>query len=72
MLTGRAPWPDCSNAAQAILRICSHTGDLPSEFPAVGQDGMTAPLHKLLARCLARDPAKRPTAAEVLNDEYFK
>ncbi|GLW10680.1 hypothetical protein Misp01_58080 [Microtetraspora sp. NBRC 13810] len=55
--TGRPPFGD--DAIPVILnRILNHEPDL---------DGIEAPLRGLLAECLAKDPARRPTAQQVLD-----
>ncbi|WP_182906894.1 serine/threonine-protein kinase [Microbispora sp. H13382] len=55
--TGRAPFG--ADAIPAIInRILHHEPDL---------DGVEAPLRDLLTACLAKDPARRPAAREILD-----
>ncbi|WP_017583706.1 serine/threonine-protein kinase [Nocardiopsis valliformis] len=55
-LTGRGPFGD-GHPSAVIYRIGHQDPDL---------DGVPASLHDLLTACLDKDPARRPTAAQVL------
>ena len=69
LATGRAPYARSPPAA-----VLSHIVSGPS--PALQRDGGThkysAAFAEMVASCLARDPAARPSAEELLNSSFFK
>ncbi|WP_203827672.1 serine/threonine-protein kinase [Actinoplanes palleronii] len=58
-LCGRMPW-DASTVTQMVR---AHVYARPAPLPAV--PGLPAPVVQLVTRCLAKDPADRPSAIEV-------
>ncbi|WP_067495660.1 serine/threonine-protein kinase [Actinoplanes sp. TFC3] len=58
-LTGRLPWP-AGNTTEALR---AHLYEDPEPIPSL--PGLPAEVVDLCMRCLAKDPADRPTAAEV-------
>ena len=54
--TGRPPFGDGDSVVVLYRIVC--------EAPAI--DGIPAPLHDLIARCLTKDPAGRPRPAELM------
>lgn len=67
MISGKPPWPSKSNVPAAILMIAQAEGG-PTEIPA--EDASPGCLD-LMNKCFARDPAVRPSAAELLNHPYI-
>jgi serine/threonine protein kinase len=57
--TGRKPYPNATTPAALIYRIVHDEPDL-SDMPGG--------LHDLIARCMAKDPAARPTAREIIDE----
>lgn len=64
MATKSPPWSDM-NPYAAIFAICSSkpVPALPSDFSQKARDFVRV--------CLIRDPAKRPTASELLQDKFI-
>ncbi|GHJ47070.1 hypothetical protein Cs7R123_44120 [Catellatospora sp. TT07R-123] len=58
-LTGMLPWPP----GTPTQRLRDHIRQPPRELPTV--DGLPPDLAALCMACLAKDPARRPTAAQV-------
>ncbi|HYN95746.1 MAG TPA: serine/threonine-protein kinase, partial [Pilimelia sp.] len=58
-VTGRLPW----HAATTTQMLKAHRYVEPEPLPAV--DGLPAEVADLCARCLAKDPADRPTSTEL-------
>ncbi len=58
-LAGRLPWPD--GTPTHVLR--SHLLAEPAPLPHIR--GLPDGVNRLIARCLAKDPARRPTAGQV-------
>ncbi|MEH1164165.1 protein kinase [Micromonospora sp. CPCC 205539] len=58
-LTNELPW----SAETPTQMMIAHVYVDPAPLPAI--DGVSPEVHRLLDRCLARDPADRPDAAEV-------
>jgi serine/threonine protein kinase len=56
--TGRKPYPNATTPAALIYRIVHDQPNL-SEMPAG--------LHDLITKCMAKDPAARPTAREIID-----
>ncbi|RLN23303.1 mitogen-activated protein kinase kinase kinase A-like [Panicum miliaceum] len=65
LATGRAPWVDLRDLLAAVHRI-GYTDAVP-EVPA----WMSAEARDFLARCFARDPRDRPTAARLLEHPFL-
>jgi serine/threonine protein kinase len=57
--TGRKPYPNATTPAALIYRIVHDQPNL-TEIPG--------DLHDLIARCMAKDPAARPTAREIIDE----
>jgi serine/threonine-protein kinase len=58
-LTGGLPW----NASSTAEVVTAHRSVRPKALPAI--EGMPAAVSELYLRCLAKDPADRPTSREV-------
>jgi YVTN family beta-propeller protein len=57
--TGRDPFPGPTTPAALLYRIVHGEPDL---------SGVPGELHDLVARCLAKDPAARPTARDIIDE----
>jgi serine/threonine protein kinase len=57
--TGRKPYPNATTPAALVYRIVHDEPNL-SDIPG--------DLHDLIARCMAKDPAARPTARDIINE----
>ncbi|ETV83635.1 STE/STE11 protein kinase [Aphanomyces astaci] len=66
MLTGRTPWQEYSNPLTAMYKIVSSesTPKVPADLPPEATSFLTV--------CFQRDPAKRPTASELLHSAFLK
>lgn len=60
LLTGRGPYGDASGPALAVAHLEGEPADLAVEH------GVEPPLARLLLRCLAKNPASRPTTRDVV------
>ncbi|CAD7926026.1 unnamed protein product [Amoebophrya sp. A120] len=68
MASGRAPWSElCFDNNIAMLMRIAMTDDVP-EIPA----HLSATARNFVARCLTRDPQKRPTAKELLLHDFVQ
>lgn len=67
MATGSVPWSECDfdNPVAAILKI-----GLEDEIPKI-PDSLSHDLRDLIAQCLQRDPACRPTAQQLLKHRFL-
>lgn len=66
MATGRRPWANLDNEWAIMYHIAAgHKPQLPSP-EQLSQEG-----RNFLARCLEHDPAKRPSAVELLSDPWM-
>jgi len=63
---GRAPLSDVS-VIKAVFRIASDS----APPPAPARAGLSTPVLALVASCLRRNPAERPSAAELLEHPFF-
>ena len=65
MATGKSPWAHYDNpvAAMFAIAVANELPPLPSDLSADGAD--------FLAACFRRDPAQRPTAAELLRHPFL-
>ncbi|PNW70648.1 hypothetical protein CHLRE_17g728700v5 [Chlamydomonas reinhardtii] len=64
MLTGAHPWPHLDNQWTAMFTIAK-TEEGPPRPKGIGEEAK-----RFLDKCLQFDPAKRPTAAELLQDPF--
>lgn len=66
MATGRRPWANLDNEWAIMYHIAAgHKPPLPSP------DQLSEEGRRFISRCLVHDPAKRPSAAELLNDPWM-
>jgi serine/threonine protein kinase len=66
MVTGKPPWPECNSMWAAVYKIANSKG-LPTEIPKdLGEDMMD-----FLEKTFERDPAKRPSAEELLQHRWI-
>lgn len=66
MATGRRPWANLDNEWAIMYHIAAgHKPQLPSP------DQLSEEGRNFLARCLEHDPAKRPSAVELLSDPWM-
>lgn len=63
LFTGTHPWG--GNAAHAVYRVC-----FSSDSPAL-PDSLSVPARSFIEECLKREPAERPTAAELLAHPFL-
>lgn len=66
MATGRRPWANLDNEWAIMYHIAA--GQLP---PLPSREQLSELGQNFLMRCLQRDPTKRPTAMELLNDPWI-
>ncbi|GMH60327.1 hypothetical protein TrST_g5641 [Triparma strigata] len=71
MITGEAPWKSLGLRTPVALFYHIQTGDEPPPLPEKVKKECPG-LCRIILRCFARDPAKRPKALELLNDEWFR
>ncbi len=64
MLTGTHPWPHLDNQWTAMFTIAK-CEEGPPRPKGIGEEAA-----RFLDKCLQFDPAKRPTAAELLQDPF--
>ncbi|CUA77706.1 hypothetical protein RSOLAG22IIIB_12777 [Rhizoctonia solani] len=65
IFTGKVPYPECQGDAGVIMAIMK--GILPTRpMDRLGNDERNNKMWELMVSCWHRDPAARPTAAEVL------
>jgi serine/threonine protein kinase len=62
---GNVPWPAFAGAGQALLHISGAAG-----VPVV-PDNVSAAAGDFIRRCTQRDPADRPSAADLLDDPWL-
>jgi serine/threonine protein kinase len=67
MVTGRPPWPESDSMWAAVFKIANSTG-LP---PGIPKD-LSPDMMNFLERCFERDPAKRASAAELLDHKWLR
>lgn len=66
MATGRRPWANLDNEWAIMYHIAAgHKPQLPSA------DQLSEAGRRFVARCLEHDPARRPSAAELLRDPWI-
>ncbi|CAK9441225.1 uncharacterized protein LODBEIA_P50940 [Lodderomyces beijingensis] len=66
MATGRRPWANLDNEWAIMYHIAAgHKPQLPAP------DQLSAEGRRFISRCLEHDPAKRPSAVELLNDPWM-
>ncbi|KAI5970518.1 SSK2 [Candida margitis] len=66
MATGRRPWANLDNEWAIMYHIAAgHKPPLPSP------DQLSEEGRRFISRCLVHDPAKRPSAVELLNDPWM-
>ncbi len=67
LMSGKHPWSHCTNDYNILYNIATTT-----EYP-VDLDSLVCSDEwmRIIKACLQRDPAARPTAAHLLNDEMF-
>lgn len=70
LLSGRPPWNDATSSATVMIQIAS-MNPLDSLDSAI-RDGISNKCKAFLKRCFTRDPNKRPTAKELLQDPLMK
>ncbi|KAB2619653.1 mitogen-activated protein kinase kinase kinase YODA-like [Pyrus ussuriensis x Pyrus communis] len=61
MFTGKPPWSECTGP-QVMFKMLNRIPDIPETLSAEGKD--------FLHWCFRRDPAKRPSAAELLEHPF--
>lgn len=66
MVTGAAPWPECSSVWRAVYQIANATGPPPLDNPRISDE-----LREFLKALFIRDPARRPSAEELLRHPYL-
>ncbi|GMH87519.1 hypothetical protein TL16_g10879 [Triparma laevis f. inornata] len=71
MITGEAPWKSLGLRTPVALFYHIQTGEDPPPLPDKIKKDCPG-LCRIILRCFARDPAKRPTSATLLDDEWFK
>ncbi|CUA73447.1 Tyrosine-protein kinase CSK [Rhizoctonia solani] len=65
ILTGKVPYPECRRDFHVVMRV--QKGILPTRpMDSLGNDERSNRMWELMVSCWNRDPAARPTAAEVL------
>lgn len=69
-ITGRPPWPEKSNAPQAILMIAQ--AEYPTQLPTVESGAITQNCLNFVMKCFKKDPKLRPSAEELLEEPYLK
>ncbi|KAK1322326.1 Mitogen-activated protein kinase kinase kinase 2 [Acorus calamus] len=64
MVTGRAPWPEATDAVAAMFRIgfSEEVPEIPEKMSEEGKE--------FLRRCFVRDPKQRPTAEELMKHAF--
>ena len=73
MLTGRAPWAERPRDSPLQLMFHILHAEPGQHFPRLPSREEASPrLIALLGRCLAFEPASRPSAAELLRHDYFQ
>jgi serine/threonine protein kinase len=65
MLTGRAPFEQDDPAKNAALAVMERARSSPVEFPESVRASIPPALQELVADCMEKDPAKRPSLAQV-------
>ncbi|EKF27506.1 protein kinase, putative [Trypanosoma cruzi marinkellei] len=70
MLTGSPPFSGVKNQYSMMMRVAETEGELFPEMIPKGQ-GLSAGAKSFLRRCLQRDPLKRATAKELLDDPWI-
>ncbi|CBH12477.1 protein kinase, putative [Trypanosoma equiperdum] len=71
MLTGSAPFSHMKNQYSTMLCVAEHKGELVSSMIPKGNNFSSKTLDFLM-RCLQRDPEKRSTALELLEDPWIQ
>jgi serine/threonine protein kinase len=66
MVTGKPPWPEMDNMWAAVYKIANSKG-LP---PGIPKD-LPRDMISFLERCFERDPKRRASAAQLLNDKWL-
>jgi serine/threonine protein kinase len=66
MLTGKPPWPEFNSMWAAVFHIANSTGP-PSQLPK----DISPELSDFLAQTFERDPARRPSAEQLLKHPYL-
>eukprot|EP00762_Andalucia_godoyi_P001457 ANDGO_00305.mRNA.1 Serine/threonine-protein kinase WNK2 len=66
MVTGKYPYNECSHPAQIFKKVTS--GEEPLSLQSIPVDE----LREFIRMCVARDPQRRPSAAELLQSKFLE
>ena len=66
MASGKPPWSNYSNLSKDVIRLINVPNNLP-DIPNVSND-----LKDFIMQTLARDPGKRPIAADLLKHKFIQ